>query len=59
MLVQRNAMPVWEEGKDFMTLLLADEDVRAVLSEDEIREAFDFKFHLRHVDTLFQRVFGE
>ena len=58
-LVQRNAMPVWEEGKDFMTLLLADEDVRAVLSEDEIREAFDFKFHLRHVDTLFQRVFGE
>ena len=58
-LVQRNAMPVWEEGKDFMTLLLGDREVRAVLSEAEIREAFDFSFHLRHVDTLFQRVFGD
>jgi len=58
-LVQRNAMPVWEEGKDFETLLIADPDVRKHLSENEIREAFDLRVHLRHVDTLFERVFGE
>ncbi|MFC3118466.1 hypothetical protein ACFOHS_10320 [Jhaorihella thermophila] len=37
-LVQRNAMKVWEEGKDFREELLADPDVRAALSEDEINE---------------------
>ena len=58
-MVQRNAMPVWEEGKDFKTLLLADSGVREHLSEEEIKNAFDLKVHLRHVDTLFTRVFGK
>lgn len=58
-LVQRNAMKVWEEGKDFQTELLADQDVRAQLSEEKIRELFDIKYHLKHVDTIFKRVFGE
>jgi len=57
-LVQRNAMKVWEEGKDFLTELLADTDVRAALSEEEIREKFDLGYHTRHVDTIFERVFG-
>ena len=58
-LVQRNAMKVWEEDRDFMTELLADDDVRAVLSEDEIREKFDLGYHTKHVDTIFARVFGD
>lgn len=57
-LVQRNAMKVWEEGKDFQTELLADEDVRRYLGEADIRELFDFNYHLKHVDTIFARVFG-
>ncbi|WP_281825753.1 adenylosuccinate lyase [Jannaschia rubra] len=58
-LVQRNAMRVWEEGADFQTELLADDDVRAALGEGEIREKFDLGYHTKHVDTIFARVFGE
>ncbi len=58
-LVQRNAMKVWEKGKDFRTELLNDRDVRAVLDEDEINEKFDIGYHTKHVDTIFARVFGE
>ncbi len=58
-LVQRNAMKVWEEGKDFKTELLADPDVLAALSVDEIEEKFDIGYHTKHVDTIFKRVFGE
>jgi adenylosuccinate lyase len=57
-LVQRNAMKVWEEGKDFLVELLADREVRAALSEQEIRDKFDLSYHTRHVDTIFARVFG-
>ncbi|EIM72942.1 adenylosuccinate lyase [Nitratireductor aquibiodomus RA22] len=58
-LVQRNAMKVWEEGADFLEELLGDKDVRAALSEDEIREKFDLGYHTKHVDTIFERVFGK
>jgi adenylosuccinate lyase len=58
-LVQRNAMKVWEAGADFQEELLADADVRAALSEEEIREKFDLGYHTKHVDTIFARVFGE
>ena len=57
-LVQRNAMKVWEQGKDFQQELIADPEVRAYLSEDEIKEKFDLAYHLKHVDTIFTRVFG-
>lgn len=57
-LVQRNAMKVWEQGKDFQTELLADDEVRQYLNEAEIRELFDLSYHLKHVDTIFTRVFG-
>ncbi len=57
-LVQRNAMKVWEDGKDFKTELLADPDVTAALSEAEIDEKFDLGYHTKHVDTIFDRVFG-
>jgi adenylosuccinate lyase len=58
-LVQKNAMKVWEEGKDFLEELLADPEVVAALGEDKIRESFDLSYHLKHVDTIFKRVFGE
>jgi adenylosuccinate lyase len=58
-LVQKNAMKVWEEGKDFQTELLADPEVSGALGETKIRESFDLGYHLKHVGTIFKRVFGE
>jgi len=55
-MVQRNAMRAWETGEEFHALLLADADVRAVLSPAEIESCFDLGYHLRHVDAIFQRV---
>jgi adenylosuccinate lyase len=57
-LVQRNAMKVWRGEGDFLAFLKADPDVRAALSEAEIEENFDLGYHLAHVDTIFDRVFG-
>ncbi|TNC73434.1 adenylosuccinate lyase [Rubellimicrobium roseum] len=57
-LVQRNAMKVWEQGADFKTELLADPEVTAALPPAEIEEKFDLGYHLKHVDTIFARVFG-
>ncbi|MEJ6395224.1 adenylosuccinate lyase [Gymnodinialimonas sp. 2305UL16-5] len=56
-LVQRNAMKVWEDGKDFREELLADAEVKAALSEAEINEKFDLGYHTKHVETIFARVF--
>jgi adenylosuccinate lyase len=57
-LVQRNAMKVWEEKVDFRTALKGDADVRRVLSDEEIDRCFAVDYHLKHVDTIFARVFG-
>ena len=58
-MVQRNAMKVWEQGADFQTELLADQAVVGALGEEKIRESFDLNYHLKHVATIFKRVFGE
>ncbi|HVA13810.1 MAG TPA: adenylosuccinate lyase [Stellaceae bacterium] len=57
--VQRNAMPVWHGQGDFATLLKADQDVAALLPAAAIDALFDDAYHLKHVDTIFRRVFGE
>ena len=58
-LVQRNAMKVWSgDESDFLALLKADPDVRAKLSDKELEANFDLDYHLKQVDTIFQRVFG-
>jgi adenylosuccinate lyase len=57
--VQRNAMKVWEEKVDFRTALKQDPDVRRALSDAEIDACFALDYHLKHVDTIFRRVFGE
>jgi adenylosuccinate lyase len=59
-LVQRNAMKVWESdgALSLNELLKADPDVTAALSPEEIDARFDLDYHLKHVDTIFERVFG-
>jgi adenylosuccinate lyase len=56
--VQRNAMPVWRGEGDFLDLLKKDPDVKKLLSDAELEEKFDLGYHLKHVDTIFARVFG-
>ena len=58
-LVQRNAMKVWEEGKDFLTELKGDDEVTAKLDDAALADLFDLGHHLKHVDTIFERVFGK
>jgi adenylosuccinate lyase len=57
-LVQRNAMKTWEHGASFLAELKADPDVSAKLSDADLEAMFDDGYHLAHVDTIFQRVFG-
>lgn len=57
-LVQRNAMKVWEQGKDFLTELKADADVTKALPVKDIEAMFDLGYHTKQVDVIFSRVFG-
>jgi adenylosuccinate lyase len=59
-LVQRNAMRVWEsDGQlSLLNLLKADPEVTAKLSNEQLDALFDLGYHLKHVDTIFSRVFG-
>ncbi|MEA2778765.1 MAG: adenylosuccinate lyase [Rhodospirillaceae bacterium] len=56
--VQRNAMRVWQENADFLTLLKADPEVTARLQPAAVEACFDLGYHTRQVDTILQRVFG-
>ena len=56
--VQRNAMKIWAEGGSYLDKLRADIDVTANLNHDELEALFDLEQHFRHVDTIFERVFG-
>ncbi|HWT12012.1 MAG TPA: adenylosuccinate lyase [Allosphingosinicella sp.] len=59
-LVQRNAMKVWEaDGSlSLLELLKQDAEVTALLSAEKIEAQFDLDHHYRHVDSVFERVFG-
>ena len=57
-LVQRNAMRAWSGEGSLLELLKADTDVTAALPPARLEELFDLGYHLKHVDTIFKRVFG-
>jgi adenylosuccinate lyase len=56
--IQRCAMRVWNEDKDFIETLLEDTQIREVLSEEEIRSVVNPELQLRNVDAVFARVFS-
>jgi adenylosuccinate lyase len=56
--VQRNAMKTWDEGGDFHSLVSADKEIRAHLSEEQIARVFSLDTYLRNVAAIFARVFG-
>jgi len=57
-LTQKKAMESWNTGTSFIDLLLGDKKIREYLSEEDIREIFDFKYYLRNIDYIYNRVFG-
>jgi adenylosuccinate lyase len=57
-MVQRNAMKTWEHGASFLAELKADKDVVALVAPSALEAMFDDAYHLKHVDTIFDRVFG-
>jgi adenylosuccinate lyase len=57
-LVQSNAMKAWEEEGDFRAAIEANREIGAVLSKEKLAETFSLDRQLRHVDTIFRRVFG-
>jgi adenylosuccinate lyase len=54
--VQRNAMRVWDEGRDFQALVKADPDITSRLGEEEIDRVFSLAHYLRNVDQIFKRL---
>ena len=56
--VQRNAMKTWDEGGDFHSLVSADKEIRAHLSEEQIARVFSLDTYLRNVGAVFARVFA-
>jgi len=60
-LVQRNAMKVWESDGELslLELLRADPEVTSRLSQEQLEALFDLDYHLKRVDDIFARVFGE
>ena len=57
--VQRNAMRVWDEGKDFKELVTTDADIKSRLSASEIAQVFSLEYYLRNVGAIYDRVFAE
>ncbi len=58
-IVQRNAMGVWRGEGDFLTLLRRDPEVKKALGDAELESLFDLDYHLKSVDFIFDRVFGD
>lgn len=56
-LVQKNAMAVWQEGGQLQERLSRDPEVAAQLNAAELAGIFDLRYHLKHVDTIFRKVF--
>jgi adenylosuccinate lyase len=56
-MVQRNALKVWETGKDFKSLLLEDGEIMGHLTKEMVEELFSLDYHFKHVDDIFKRVF--
>ncbi len=57
-LVQKHAMATWRDGGSLKDRLLADPEVTTRLKPKQVAALFDLAHHLRHVDTIFRRVFG-
>ena len=54
--VQRNSFKAWKEKKEFKDLVLTDQDIRNVLSKEEVKRCFSLQPFLEKIDSIFERV---
>ncbi|WP_094701387.1 adenylosuccinate lyase [Brevibacillus laterosporus] len=54
--VQPRAMQAWEEQRSFKEIISEDETVKEMLTTEELEACFDYRYHLKHVDTIFVRL---
>jgi adenylosuccinate lyase len=57
--VQAAAMRVWDGDGDFLSLLSSDARIAKYLSKQQLETCFDLRYHMKHVNTIFERVFGK
>jgi adenylosuccinate lyase len=57
-MVQRNALKVWDTGRDFKSLLMEDQELMSNLSKEDLEEIFNLDYHFKHVEDIFRRVFA-
>ncbi len=57
-MVQTHAMKVWDEKKDFKTLIIEDQKICTLLGKEKIEEIFDVTYHLKYISAIFERVFS-
>lgn len=57
-IVQRNAMRSWKVKRNFMDILLEDNEITKYLTESELKEIFDLNYYTRNIDYIYKRVFG-
>ncbi|RAN52884.1 adenylosuccinate lyase [Dolosigranulum pigrum] len=55
-LVQPKTAQAWDEKKDFRSLLETDSKITSILTPNDLNDAFDYNYHIKHVDTIFDRV---
>jgi adenylosuccinate lyase len=55
-LVQASAMKAWREQRPFRRVVEENEEIRNILSDTELDKCFDYGYHLKHVDYIFERV---
>lgn len=55
-LVQPKTAQAWDEKKDFRSLLETDNKITSILTQNDLNDAFDYNYHIKHVDTIFDRV---
>jgi adenylosuccinate lyase len=57
-VVQRRAMAAWRDNLSFLDQIKADADIAGYLDTATLESLFDLEYHTKHVDTIFNRVFG-
>ena len=54
-LTQNNAMRAWDEQREFKALILKDPEIMSYLTEEEVTDLFDYSYHIKNIDYIFQR----
>lgn len=55
-LIQPKTAQAWDEKKDFRSLLETDNKITSILTPNDLNDAFDYNYHIKHVDIIFDRV---